>query len=61
VKAVKGLVIATILFVFCYALNTGNLHISYFKQDKKETTIYIRVFKTFFVLTIKAEKPKMDW
>jgi len=60
-KAVKGLIIATILFVFCYALNAGNLHISYFKQHKKETTIYIRVFKTFFVLTIKAEKPKMDW
>jgi len=61
VKAVKGLIIATILFVFCYALNTGNLHISYFKQDKKETTIYIRVFKTFFVINVKPEKPKIDW
>jgi len=60
-KALKGTILATIIFVFSYSLNTGNLHISYFKQDKKETTIYIRVFKTFFVLTIKAEKPKMEW
>ena len=60
-KPLKGAIIATILFVFSYALNRGNLHISYFKQDKKETTIYVRVFKTFFVLNIKAEKPKMEW
>ena len=60
-KVFKGILISTLLFVLCYALNTGNLHISYFKQDKKETTIYLRVFRTFFVLTIKPEKPKMDW
>jgi hypothetical protein len=60
-KTLKGFIIATIFFVFCYGLNTGNLHISYFKQDKKETTIYIRIFKTFFVFTIKPEKPRIEW
>lgn len=60
-KVFKKVLIFTLLFVLCYSLNTGNLHISYFKQDKKETTIYVRVFKTFFVLTIKSEKPKIDW
>ena len=60
-KVLKGILISTLFFVLSYALNSGNLHISYFKQDKKETTIYVRVFKTFFVLTIKPEKPKMGW